>query len=81
MRSEYKDIIRAHLHEIIDHYDLFEPPVIEDWWWYLDNVAINVHDYDEDGIISVNIYDYFDDAGVVDMQESYDLTLEELKKL
>ena len=46
LRSEYKDIIRAHLHEIIDHYDLFEPPVIEDWWWYLDNVAINVHDYD-----------------------------------
>lgn len=81
MRSEYKDVIRANLHEIIEQYDLFEPPVIEDWWWYLDNVAINVHDYDEDGIITVNIYDYYEDCGVVDMLESYDFTLEELKKL
>jgi hypothetical protein len=52
-----------------------------DWWHYLDDTAINVHDYEDTGNIVVNLYDWFDDVGTVDMQDTYTFTFEEFKKL
>jgi hypothetical protein len=86
MRQEYQDAIRKHLHEIILEDDLFnDVSVIEiaDWWHYFPNTAINVHDYNEDGIIEVDVYNSTDETGIIydTIQESYSFTLEELKKL
>lgn len=81
MRSDVLAVLQKYRHEIIDKYDLFEPPYIEDWWYYLDDIAINVHDYEETGNVHVNLYDWFEDVGTVDMQESYEFTVEEFNKL
>lgn len=81
MRADVLQVLKQYKHEIVDKYDLFEPPYIEDWWHYLDDIAINVHDYEETGKIHVNLYDWFEDVGTVDMQESYEFTIEEFDKL
>jgi hypothetical protein len=86
MKQEYKDAIRKHLHEIILEDDLFNDlAVIEvaDWWHYFPYSAINVHDYDENGIITVDVYPSTDETGILYdcIEESYEFTLEEFKKL
>ena len=84
MREDIKQIIRQYRHEIITFDDLFDDVhvvEIEDWWHYLDDIAINVHDYDEDGIISVNIFDCDEDGFAIDMIDNYEFTIEEFKKL
>lgn len=81
MRTDVLAVLKQYKHEIIEDYDLFDRPEIADWWYYLDDVAINVHDYEETGDIRINLYNWFDECGVVDMVASYKLTYEEFKSL
>lgn len=81
MRADVLEVLKKYKHEIVEHYDLFEPPYINDWWHYLDDIAINAHDYEETGKIHVNLYDWFEDCGTCDMQDTYVFTLEEFADL
>ena len=83
MRADVYDLIRKNKHEILAMVDLFDEPYIEDWFYYDDGFVLNVHDYDEDGIIDIQAYGYDKDGntdwGWVLLNEQ--MSLEELKKL
>jgi hypothetical protein len=78
MRADVLAVLKQYKHEIVE-YD--QEVYINDWWHYLDDIAINAHDYEETGKIHVNLYDWFEDVGTVDMQDSYVFTLEEFADL
>ena len=79
MRKDVLAVLKQYKHEIVEFYD--NEPYINDWWHYLDDVAINAHDYEETGKIHINLYTWFDDVGVVDMIKTDTLTIEELTNL
>ena len=79
MRKDVLDVLKQYKHEILKEYQDYG--FMADWWHYLDDTAINVHDYEETGNIVVNLYDWFDDVGTVDMQDTYTFTFEEFKNL
>ena len=79
MRKDVLAVIKQYKHEIVEFHD--NEPYINDWWHYLDDVAINAHDYEETGKIHINLYNWFDDVGVVDMIKTDTLTIEELTNL
>jgi hypothetical protein len=83
MRADVLAVLKQYKNEIVE-YDLNEYTYdwwINDWWHYLDDIAINAHDYEETGKIHVNLYDWFEDCGTVDMIDSYVFTLEEFADL
>lgn len=83
MRAEIYDIIKKNKYEIIEQVDLFDDEEIEDWFYYDDGFVLNVHDYDEDGIIDIQAYGY-DKDGNTDwgwLLFNEQITLEEFKKL
>ncbi len=79
MREDVRAILRQYKHEIVDYYE--GKAYINDWWHYLDDIAINAHDYEETGNVHINLYDWFEDVGTVDMQESYCFNLKEFNQL
>lgn len=78
MREDVLAVLKEYKQEILQHHEDFTDP---DWWHYLDDTSINVHDYEGTGNVHVNLYDWFEDVGTVDMQASYEFTIEEFKKL
>ena len=83
MRSEIYDIIKKNKHEIIEQFDLFDDEEVDDWFYYDDGFVLNVHDYDEDGILDIQAYGY-DKDGNTDwgwLLFNEQITLEEFKKL
>ena len=79
MRADVLEVLKEYKQEILQ---CFEDYVyFADWWHYLDDIAINIHDYEQTNKIHVNLYDWFEDCGTVDMQGSYEFTLEEFNKL
>lgn len=83
MRNDILEVIKQHKHEIVVYHDLFEEPCIRDWFHYLDDCVLNVHDYDEDKILSINAYRY-DSNDNTDWENMFldeKMTLEEFNKL
>jgi hypothetical protein len=78
MRKDVLEVLKQYKEEILNEHKEF---VAFDWWHYLDDIAINAHDYEETGKIHINLYDWFEDCGVVDMVDSYIFTLEEFSDL
>ena len=78
MRADVLAVLKEYKQEILENHEEFTD---FDWWHYLDDVAINVHDYGDTGDIHVNLYDWFEDVGTVDMIENCSFTIEEFKKL
>ena len=62
MEQEIFKLIKQHKHEITVKVDLFDDEDIEDWFYYADDFVLNVHDYDEDGIIDIQAYGYDKDT-------------------
>lgn len=61
-------LIREYKHEIIDQYDLFERPEIEDWFYYEKDFTLNVcEDYENENNIVVIAYG-------VDEKDDFDST-------
>ena len=79
MRKDVIEILKQYKHEILIESD--NEIYVEDWWHFLDDVAINAHDYGDTGEIHINLYDWFEDVGTVDMQDTYAFTIEEFKNL
>ncbi len=79
MRADVLAVLKQYKHEIVEYFE--DEAYINDWWHYLDDIAINAHDYEETGKIHVNLYDWFEDVGTVDMQDTYTFTLEEFADL
>ncbi len=79
MRADVLAVLKQYKHEIVEYFE--DEAYINDWWHYLDDIAINAHDYEETGKIHVNLYDWFEDVGTVDMQDTYVFTLEEFADL
>ena len=78
MRADVLAVLKQYKNEIVE-YD--QEVYINDWWHYLEDIAINAHDYEETGKIHVNLYDWFEDVGTVDMIANYVFTLEEFADL
>ena len=78
MRKDVLEVLQQYKSEILQDISEFTEP---DWWHYLSDVAINVHDWEGTGNVHVCLYDWFEEGGVVDMQKSYVFGLEEFKKL
>lgn len=78
MRADVLAVLKQYKHEIVEYE---EEVYINDWWHYLEDIAINAHDYQETGKIHVNLYDWFEDVGTVDMIDTYVFTLEEFADL
>jgi hypothetical protein len=78
MKPDVLQVLQQYKAEILKHHEDF---LDFDWWHYLDDIAINAHDYENTGKVHVNLYAWFDDCGVVDMQESYEFTIQEFKNL
>jgi hypothetical protein len=84
MRADVLAVLGQYKKEILTFEEVDDDTfgfVIQDWWHYLDDVAINAHDYQELGKITVNLYDWFEDVGTVDMIDTYTFTLEEFADL
>ena len=83
MEQEIFNLIKQHKHEITVKVDLFDDEEVEDWFYYADDFVLNVHDYDEDGIIDIQAYGYDKDDktdwGKVLFNKQ--ITLEEFYKL
>jgi hypothetical protein len=79
MRKDVIEILKQYKHEILRESD--SELYVEDWWHFLDDVAINAHDYGDTGQIHINLYDWFEDVGTVDMVGSCSFTIEEFKNL
>jgi hypothetical protein len=79
MRKDVIEILKQYKHEILIESD--NEIYVEDWWHFLDDVAINAHDYGDTGEIHINLYDWFEDVGTVDMVGSCSFTIEEFKNL
>ena len=78
MRDDVLAVLKEYKTEILQNHEEYTEP---DWWHYLDDSAINVHDYEGTGKVHVNVYDWFEDVGTVDMQDFHEFTVEEFKKL
>jgi hypothetical protein len=78
MRADVLAVLKEYKQEILQNHEDFTDP---DWWYYLHDMAINVHDYEGTGNVHVNLYDWFEDCGTVDMQGSYAFTLKEFADL
>lgn len=78
MRLDVLEVLQQYKEEILKGHEEFIAP---DWWYYLDDIAINVHDWEDIGKVVVTIYDYYEDSGPVDMLDTDSFTLEEFKKL
>lgn len=78
MREDILEILQQYKEEILKGHEEFVEP---DWWHYLDDIAINVHGYGDTDKIHINLYDWFEDVGTVDMVATYDFTVEEFKSL
>ena len=78
MRSDVLAVLREYKEEILNNHLEYTDP---DWWHYLHDASINVHDWEGTGKVHVNVYDWFEDVGTVDMQDSYEFTLEEFSDL
>jgi hypothetical protein len=79
MRKDVLEVLKQYKHEILIESD--NVTYVEDWWHYLDDIAIDVHDYTDTGKVHVNLYNWFEDCGTVDMIDSYEFTIEEFKNL
>ncbi len=81
------DLIKTYKHEIIEQYDLFEPPEINDWFYYEYEFTLNVcEDYEDENNVSIVAYgvDYEDDFDSTDWDHvlyRQRITKEELLKL
>lgn len=64
MREDIKALIQANKNDIAFKVDLFDDEPVEDWFYYADDYVLNVHDYDEDGIINVDVYGYDENDAV-----------------
>lgn len=78
MRADILAVLREYKEELLNNHLEYTDP---DWWHYLDDVAINVHDWEGTGKVHVNIYDWYDDCGTVDMIDCDEFTLEEFTDL
>jgi hypothetical protein len=84
MRKDVIEILKQYKDEILKFDELEKDTFgfyVEDWWHFLDDVAINAHDYGDTGQIHINLYDWFEDVGTVDMVDSCSFTIEEFKNL
>jgi hypothetical protein len=84
MRDAIYKLIKQHKKEISEKVDLFDDEVFEDWFYYADDFVLNVHDYDEDGIIDIQAYGYTEDDLYTDWGNllfNEQITLEDLYKL
>ena len=83
MRKDILNIIKQYKHEIVISRDLFEKPYIQDWFHYLDDCVLNVHDYDEDYVLNINAYSLCADGSTnwEDMFLDARMTLEEFNTL
>lgn len=86
MRSDIFELIKKHQHEIVRFDEVDDDTFgfyIEDWFYYDDGFVLNVHDYDEDGILDIQAYGYDKDGNTDWGWLLFDdkITLEELKKL
>jgi hypothetical protein len=81
MKEEIIKALKQYKHEILRESD--NGIYVEDWWHYFPYSAINVHDYDENGIVSIDVYPSTDETGILYdcIQESYEFTIEEFKNL
>ncbi len=86
MRADVLAVLGQYKKEILTFEEVDDDTfgfVIQDWWHYLDDVAINAHDYAETGNIMVNGYKY-DKDGWTDFSNivfTYNFTVEEFNKL
>lgn len=83
MRSKIYALIKQYKREITEKVDLFDDEIVEDWFYYADTFILNVHDYDEDGIIDIQAYAYDaeDNTDWSTVLFSEQITLEEFNKL
>ena len=80
MRKDVIDVLKQYKHEIVEYNQDVD---INDWWHYLDDVAINAHDYEENGRITVDGY-ALDEEGwtlITKVLFTYTFTLEEFADL
>lgn len=87
MRDKIFKLIKQYKHEITEKVDLFDDEAVEDWFYYAEDFVLNVHDYDEDGVIDIQAYAYdVDDLGIRrtdwgTILFNEQITLEEFNKL
>lgn len=83
MRADIYALIKKHKSEITQQEDLFDFDVVEDWFYYDDSFVLNVHDYNEDGILSIQAYGYDKDGNTDWGWVLFDdkMTLEEFNRL
>jgi hypothetical protein len=83
MRDKIFKLIKQYKHEITEKVDLFDDEEVEDWYYYAETFVLNVHDYDQDGVIDIQAYAYDEedrtDWGTILFNEQ--ITLEEFNKL
>lgn len=83
MRNKIYKLIKQYKHEITEKVDLFDDEEVEDWFYYAEDFVLNVHDYDQDGVIDIQAYAYDEedntDWSTVLFNEQ--ITLEEFQKL
>lgn len=79
MRADVLAVLKQYNNEILELYTGEVESI--DWWYYLDDIAINVHNYGDTGDISVSVFDWFEDVGTVDMQDNDSFTLKEFAEL
>jgi len=83
MRDKIYKLIKQHKYEITEKVDLFDDEIVEDWFYYAEDFVLNVHDYDEDGVIDIQAYAY-DEEENTDWSKvlfSEQITLTEFNKL
>jgi hypothetical protein len=80
MREDVLAVLRQYKNEIVEYNQEVD---INDWWHYLDDVAINAHDYEETGNITVNGYPYDEEGWTIvsHVLFTYTFTLEEFADL
>lgn len=78
MRQDVKEVIRNHINEI-----LISDDEVADWFHYLDDVTVNVHDYNEDGVVDVDLYAFNEETGTIWDRpiQSYWFTRKELQSI
>jgi predicted AlkP superfamily phosphohydrolase/phosphomutase len=83
MRDKIFKIIKQYKHEITEKVDLFDDEEVEDWFYYAEDFVLNVHDYDQDGVIDIQAYAYDveDNTDWGTMLFNEQITLEEFNKL
>jgi predicted AlkP superfamily phosphohydrolase/phosphomutase len=83
MRDKIFKLIKQYKHEITEKVDLFDDEEVEDWYYYAEEFVLNVHDYDQDGVIDIQAYAYDSDDNTdwSTILFNEQITLEEFNKL